>query len=458
MKKLYDVFEEVTPDCFESIQTQLIDRKENVVVETNQKRNSKRYILALVMVVSVIVVAIMVQTPAKVIAVVGLDVNPSIELSIDQKNKIQQITAKNEDAKNIIGDMDLEGSQIDVGINALIGAMLKEGYINELKNSLLISVTGDNQEENEKLRKQLSLNVEEFLKASHIDGSIVSQTIDNKDDIAKLAKQYDISVGKAEIIQQLIEKNTMYTFDGLKDLSVNELNILLQNNHIDNVSVTGQASVSGYIGEAKAKQIALDDAKVSQPSMKKIELDYDDGEMIYEVEFSKDGVEYEYDIQAKTGQILKKDVEGQKKTTTSSSSNQSKAITKDQAKTIAMNHAGVKTVKNYQIKEDTDDGQKEYEIEFLSGNYQYEYTIRVSDGRILDSEKKNVGTVNITAEQAKQKALDHAKVSKANAKKLEAELDKQYYEVSFTAGKYEYEYHIDASNGKVLYHEKEIDD
>ena len=80
MNKLYDVFEEITPDRFESIQAELIDRKENVVVETNQKRNYKRYALALVMIASVIVVAVMLQKPAKVIAVVGIDVNPSIEL------------------------------------------------------------------------------------------------------------------------------------------------------------------------------------------------------------------------------------------------------------------------------------------------------------------------------------------------------------------------------------------
>lgn len=465
MKKLYDVFEEITPDRFESIQTELIDRKENVVVETNQKRNYKRYALALVMIASVIVVAVMLQKPAKVIAVVGIDVNPSIELSIDDKNKILQVMAKNEDAKKIIGDMDLNGSQIDVGVNALIGAMLKAGYIDELKNSLLISVTGDNQEDSEKLRKQLSLNIDEFLKASHIDGSIVSQTINQQDDIVKLAKQYDISVGKAEIIQQLVAKNSLYTFDGLKDLSVNELNILLQNNHVDQVNVTGHASESDYIGQERAKKIAFDDAKVTKPTMKKIKLEFDDGQMIYEVEFSQDGIEYEYDIQAKTGKILKKDTEGQKKSTTSSSSSststsqsQTKAITKDQAKTIAMNHAGVKSVQNYQIKEDTEDGQKEYDIEFLSGNYQYEYTIRVKDGRILESEKKNVGTVKITAEQAKQKALEHAKISKADAKKLKAELEKKYYEVSFTVGEYEYEYHIDALNGKVLHHEKEKED
>lgn len=465
MKKLYDVFDEITPDCFEDIQMKLKNREENEVVEVKQRKSYMRYAIPIMVIASVFIAIIVSQKPENVIATVGIDVNPSIELSVNEKNKIHEVIAKNEDAKKIIGDMNLVDTQIDVGVNALIGAMLKEGYIDELKNSLLISVTGDNQENNEKLREQLSLNIDNLLKESHIDGSIVSQILDNNDHLKKLANQYNISVGKAEIIQQLIDKNNLYTFEKLKDLTVNELNILLKSNAVENVNVTGNASVSGYIGEEKAKEIALHDAQVSSPTIKKIELDYDDGEMIYEVEFIKDGVEYEYDIDAKSGQILKKDTEGKKQTTTSPSENNTSqsttttsSISKDKAKTIAMNHANVTSVSNYKIKEDYDDGQKEYEIEFLSGNYQYEYTIRVSDGRILDSEKKNVGNVKLTAEEAKSKAFQHANVSSKDAKDVEVDLKKQYYEVSFQVGNYEYEYHIDASNGKVLHHEKEIDD
>ncbi len=39
--------------------------------------------------------------------------------------------------------------------------------------------------------------------------------------------------------------------------------------------------------------------------MKKIKLDYEHGTMIYEIEFYKNGIEYEYEIDANTGTILK---------------------------------------------------------------------------------------------------------------------------------------------------------
>ena len=39
--------------------------------------------------------------------------------------------------------------------------------------------------------------------------------------------------------------------------------------------------------------------------VKRIELDYEHGRKIYEVTFYKDGYEYEYDIDAESGKVLK---------------------------------------------------------------------------------------------------------------------------------------------------------
>ena len=63
--------------------------------------------------------------------------------------------------------------------------------------------------------------------------------------------------------------------------------------------------------EAKAKEIALNKAGLSSDSVifDKIELDYDDGTWQYEVEFRKDRNEYDADIKAIDGEVLKWDVD-----------------------------------------------------------------------------------------------------------------------------------------------------
>ena len=68
---------------------------------------------------------------------------------------------------------------------------------------------------------------------------------------------------------------------------------------------------ASYIGIAKAKNIALNHAKLSSAKVTglKAELDKEKGVYIYEVEFRSGSYEYEYDINAVTGKIIKFDKE-----------------------------------------------------------------------------------------------------------------------------------------------------
>ena len=86
-------------------------------------------------------------------------------------------------------------------------------------------------------------------------------------------------------------------------------------NHQEKHTVSGEltkkkTAAGDYIGVERAKQIALDDAGFSENevifSTAKFEKDDDDDDEApeYEIEFFKDNVEYEYDIDALTGKIL----------------------------------------------------------------------------------------------------------------------------------------------------------
>ena len=70
---------------------------------------------------------------------------------------------------------------------------------------------------------------------------------------------------------------------------------------------SGTVSTSDFIGEAAAKSAALSNAGVSESEVTRIkcELDRDHGSYKYEIEFSVGRMEYEYEIDAYTGAILK---------------------------------------------------------------------------------------------------------------------------------------------------------
>ena len=245
----------------------------------------------------------------KVASRIGIDVNPSIELTVNKKEKVLDVIANNSDANIILEGMDLKGSDINVAINALIGSMVKNGYIDELANSILISVDSDNAAESEALRQKIVAELNAFI-ASENDIAVITQNITTEDANLKKAQELGISVGKLELIEKLIAKNNLYTYESLKDLSINELNLLLGDS-TENVTTTGSVSEKAYIGKDKALEIAYSDAGVnsSDVTRSKVEMDYDDGVMVYEVEFIHNNREYDYEINATNGTIIERDWE-----------------------------------------------------------------------------------------------------------------------------------------------------
>lgn len=77
-------------------------------------------------------------------------------------------------------------------------------------------------------------------------------------------------------------------------------------NHHDDPHHSGTAVPSGDIGQEAAKAAALNHAGVSesQTAKMKVERDWDDGRLEYEVEFSVGRTEYEYTIDGVTGAVL----------------------------------------------------------------------------------------------------------------------------------------------------------
>ena len=77
-------------------------------------------------------------------------------------------------------------------------------------------------------------------------------------------------------------------------------------------NTSGNASGNtSYIGEDAALTAALTHAGLSASdiSRQKVEFDFDDGYAIYEIEFRSGRYEYEYEVDAVSGQILKSEMD-----------------------------------------------------------------------------------------------------------------------------------------------------
>ena len=143
------------------------------------------------------------------------------------------------------------------------------------------------------------------------------------------------------------------------------------------------ASAQG-ISREKARSIALSDASLSAADVTftKTKLDREDGMLVYEIEFVTAAAEYEYEIDAVTGAIRERSIETRATAQPAASS----YIGVDQAKSIALKHAGLSAaeVSFTKAKLEKDDGLRKYEIEFIKDSTEYEYEIDAATGSVLE--------------------------------------------------------------------------
>ncbi|WP_294561859.1 PepSY domain-containing protein [uncultured Traorella sp.] len=507
-KKIKKAYSHITaPDIIDSILSDCETQKGNVVMMEKKNRTPLFKGLALAAMALIIVVGIFgfnyYEMNYKAVSTIAFDVNPSIELKVNSQDRILEVIPLNDDAITVIGDMDLKGSDLDVAVNALIGSMIRNGYLSDLANSILISVENNDPEKAAQLQQLLSDEISQLITTNNFDGAVLSQSISENDQtLRNLASEYGITMGKAQLIQQILSMNPLYTFENLSKLTINELNLLINDQNVGNVTSTGSASDKNYIGNEKAKQIALQHANVSEANVSycNVKLDYEMGAMVYEVEFYVNGTEYDYDINALSGDVMH--VKTEQKTSPAQSDGQSNIpanssyIGEAKAKQIALGNANVSesVLSYYWIEMDRDDGNIIYEIEFYAGNTEYEYEINALSGEIIKAERdqeENYPSYNtsngsnnvssdtsnhssssnngnaqtssgITADRAKEIALSHAGLTADQIRKYEVERDYEngiiVYEIDFKSGNYEYEYEINGTTGAIIQSKREFDD
>ena len=295
------------------------------------------------------------------------------------------------------------------------------------------------------------------------------------------------------------------------------------------VFAAGSIAEQSSIGAGNAINFAFADAGIDPVSATDVEaeFDYEQGQFIYDVEFTANSTEYDYWIKASSGAVVKKDVkllpgaetaakeekkEEAKQEPKQETKTEVKQITLEEAKNKALADAGLKAAEVTFTKEkaDTEDGVPVYEVEFFKDNVEYEYEIDAVSGSIRSKSKETETVVpsqpqqssqsrqetkkeatpevkqqpkqetkaetktevkpaeqpaaptTISVDKAKETATGHAGLKVADVTFSKAKLDNDdgrlEYEIEFFRDGIEYEYTIDAASGAILECESERQD
>ena len=416
-------------------------------------------------------------------SVIGLDVNPSMEIRTNQMERVLSVTSLNADAVQVLDGMNLRNVDLNVAVNALMGSMLRQGYVDEVKNSVLITVENQNSQRGYALQEKLTGEVNGILTANSVRGAVISQQVSEDGRLRALAQENDISLGKAAVVDLLVGQDEALRFGDVARLGINEIGLLLDSRqpNLQGKTVSGQASSSAYIGEEKAQDIAFAHAGVLAEgvTVSKTKIDYDDGVMVYDIHFDAAGTKYEYEVDALGGSIVafEKSTKGSRNASGVAATADS-YIGEEKAKGIALEDAKLTEAEVTLIRTqlDKEDGRMVYDVEFYSGNIEYDYEIDAVTGAIrkydrevenhsIPKEKGDGNAVSAGAyigeEKAKGIALEDAKLTEAEVTLIRVQLDKEdkrmVYDVEFYSGNIEYDYEIDAATGVIRKHDRDVE-
>ena len=192
------------------------------------------------------------STESKAVGTVLLSVNPEIEVEYDKSGLVLEIEGLNKDGKTVVKDVkDYQGKDCRTVVNELVREIYADGYFEK-------TVDGHT--------KNIVLKLEE--------GSVYVS-----DEFLQ-----DVADGVREAVQEC--------GIGAKAMTVSE----------------GDLDDAGHIGQNKAKELVLAQLGLESASFRDHEYELDDG--VYEFEFTAGGVEYEYEVDARTGKVLEADIDG----------------------------------------------------------------------------------------------------------------------------------------------------
>lgn len=313
--------EVLVPEVLDKILSRDEIRKGNAIMMNkiiSRKENSRRSFLkplcaaaaALVLVAGSAVAMGHYNLVNRVETVVTMDVNPSVVLSANKAASVLGAEALNQDGAKVLEGLDLKGMGLEEAAKLVAEAMVEEGYLNELANSVLISVNNEDPEKSAALEKLLVEGIGAALQNESINGAIISLRESMDKDLAGLSTRLDISGGKAALIKNIVEKAPDLSAEELSKLNINDLCLIAKKwmGEMDGLNLTGTPSNGKFIAPEVAVSNAEAQAKWSYAGLADVDaqLDYKDGKFIYQVKMTGDASELNCGVDAETGEVLEK--------------------------------------------------------------------------------------------------------------------------------------------------------
>lgn len=172
---------------------------------------------------------------------VTIDINPSLEFSVNYFDMVIGINAINDDAKHLVENKEfsLKYKNVSSAAEKIIDEAVAQGYVKvQHENPVVVAVVSDSSNRTDIIVNQISIKIKDKFDKNNIKGDIVPVKADKKQ--REEAQTMHISAGKLALIKKLENKslqkmqqtkdNGNETNENKKDIMQSELEMKIDNN------------------------------------------------------------------------------------------------------------------------------------------------------------------------------------------------------------------------------------
>ena len=231
-QKLIQAFDQLAPDCFDSITEKISERSGDAadIADTLQPEKSKDTVYgssaperihrpsrrrkfavslgALAAVLMLIIIPVSLSDKGAAAGHIFIDVNPGIMISLDENSKVSDISPSNKDGQDIVDDLPDEEmpSDISSSVDIIMKTLRSNGYLSDDSVDMLVSYSYSNDESKADIEantRMIKSSVESGLKDAGTDAGWIFQEFPEEEKISETVSEEDMSPGKSRFISTL---------------------------------------------------------------------------------------------------------------------------------------------------------------------------------------------------------------------------------------------------------------
>lgn len=178
-------------------------------------------ISAFVLILAIIFAMPILTFDSSTFATISIDVNPSIELQLNQNNEVIDITALNDDGSDLLLDFSYKRKTVDVVLENLTNKLIEQGYITPQEKFFYLTVNCDDSEAKAQIEQKIKNKIIESCQKR--DLQLTDDDVRfGENSNSNLGQNHGISQGKYDYILEAWETITNTEFESFEDF-LNEM-------------------------------------------------------------------------------------------------------------------------------------------------------------------------------------------------------------------------------------------